>query len=209
MDATCGAGNACPSREPEFTPGFLGSYYSIFSFLSIGLHTIVCPFVLFLLSIVLSVLRFTASDYPFDIFKLFFLSSADYLYIRFNVGFFFLFFLNWFQFSFLFILFLPDCTSCISLHRGLFSAVVLLTVCFPLISNHCQCRSAIKEYMSSSPILSGVCVAQSLLFCVVFCRSFLSFCPFPFCVPIRYLHTFLKRILQIIFTSRKSFDTSK
>lgn len=63
--------------------------------------------------------------------------------------------------------------------------------------------------MSSSPILSGVCVAQSLLFCVVFCRSFLSFCPFPVCVPIRYLHTFLKRILQIIFTSRKSFDTSK
>ena len=156
-------------------PVFLGSYYSIFSFLSIGLHTIVCPFVLFLLSIVLSVLPFTASDYPFDIFKLFFLSSADYLYIRFNVGFYFLFFLNWFQFSFLFILFLPDCTSCISLHRGLFSAVVLLTVCFPLISNHCQCRSAIKEYMSSSPILSGVCVAQSLPFCVVFCRSFLSF----------------------------------
>jgi hypothetical protein len=176
MDATCGARNACPSREPEFTPGFFWvriTRSSVFwvlvcTPLFVLLYFFFCPFVL-------SVLRFTASDYPFDIFKLFFLSSADYLYIRLNVGFFFLFFLNWFQFSFLFILFLPDCTSCISLHRGLFSAVVLLTVCFPLISNHCQCRSAIKEYMSSSPILSGVCVAQSLPFCVVFCRSFLSF----------------------------------
>ena len=33
---------------------------------------VVCPFVLFLLAIMLSVhLRFTDSDYPFDIFKLF------------------------------------------------------------------------------------------------------------------------------------------
>jgi hypothetical protein len=32
---------------------------------------VVCPFVLFLLVIVLSVIRYTDSDYPFDIFKLF------------------------------------------------------------------------------------------------------------------------------------------
>jgi hypothetical protein len=32
---------------------------------------VVCPFVLFLLAIVLSVPRFTYSDYPFGIFKLF------------------------------------------------------------------------------------------------------------------------------------------
>ena len=30
----------------------------------------ICPFVLFLLTIVVSVLRFIASDYSFDIFKL-------------------------------------------------------------------------------------------------------------------------------------------
>jgi hypothetical protein len=30
---------------------------------------VVCPFVLFLLAIVLSILRFTDSDYPFGIFK--------------------------------------------------------------------------------------------------------------------------------------------
>ena len=35
-------------------------------------YIIVCPFVLFILVIVLSVLRFTASDYPFGIFELFF-----------------------------------------------------------------------------------------------------------------------------------------
>ena len=32
---------------------------------------VVCPFVLFLLAIVVSVLPFTDSDYPFGIFKLF------------------------------------------------------------------------------------------------------------------------------------------
>ena len=35
------------------------------------LLVVVCPFVLFLLAIVFSVLRFTDSDYPFGIFKLF------------------------------------------------------------------------------------------------------------------------------------------
>ena len=44
---------------------------SIFSFLCSVLKIVVCPFVLFLLSIVLSVLRFTASDNPIGIFKLF------------------------------------------------------------------------------------------------------------------------------------------
>ena len=36
------------------------------------LYIVVCLFVLFHLSIVLSVLRFTDSDYPFGIFKLYF-----------------------------------------------------------------------------------------------------------------------------------------
>ena len=66
------------SEAPEFTP-VLVEYvcYSIFSF-SKSLSS--CPFVLFLLAIVLSVLRFTDSDYPFGIFKLFsrlFLAFAD------------------------------------------------------------------------------------------------------------------------------------
>jgi len=38
---------------------------------SVILWIVVCPFVLFLLTIVLSVLQFTDSDYPFGIFKLF------------------------------------------------------------------------------------------------------------------------------------------
>jgi hypothetical protein len=41
-----------------------------------SISVVVCPFVLFLLAIVLSVLlRYTDSDYPFDIFKLFFVSD--------------------------------------------------------------------------------------------------------------------------------------
>jgi hypothetical protein len=36
-----------------------------------ALSIVVCPFVLFLLVIVLSVLRYTVSDCPFGIFKLF------------------------------------------------------------------------------------------------------------------------------------------
>jgi hypothetical protein len=54
-------------NTPEFTLGFYwGSCYSIFSFMCMF-----CPFVYFLLAIVLSVLlRYTDSDYPFVIFKL-------------------------------------------------------------------------------------------------------------------------------------------
>jgi hypothetical protein len=43
------------------------------------LQIVVCHFVLFLLAIVLSVLRFKNSDYPFGIFKLYFLS---YIWVR-------------------------------------------------------------------------------------------------------------------------------
>ena len=52
MDATCGAGTA----HPQFLVGFI---YLIFSFLFNVLNIIV-----------LSVLQFTASDYPVCIFKL-------------------------------------------------------------------------------------------------------------------------------------------
>jgi len=51
-------------------PGFWwGSCYSIFSFMCMFCDIVVCPFVLFLLAVLLSVLLFTASDYPFGIFK--------------------------------------------------------------------------------------------------------------------------------------------
>jgi len=57
---------------PVFIPGFQwGSCCSILSFLCNVLYIVVCPFVLFLLAIVLSVLRFTDSNYSFGIFKLF------------------------------------------------------------------------------------------------------------------------------------------
>ena len=66
---TSGAGTTYPSGAPEFS---WGSRYSIFSFMCIVLKIVVCPFVLLLLTIVLSVLlRFTDSEYPFGIFKLF------------------------------------------------------------------------------------------------------------------------------------------
>jgi len=51
-------------------PFLWGSCCSIFSFLCSVLRTIVWPFVLFILDIVLFVLRFTASDYLLGILKL-------------------------------------------------------------------------------------------------------------------------------------------
>ena len=75
----CRAGTASRPGAPEFTPGFWwGSCYSIFSFLCSVLYIAVCLgfflffCVVFLLVIALSaLLRFTASYYPFGIFKLF------------------------------------------------------------------------------------------------------------------------------------------
>jgi hypothetical protein len=60
---------AYPSRAPEFT--------QVFSEVRVTRSLVLCVlfcrslFVLFLLVIVSSVLRFTDSDYPFGIFKLF------------------------------------------------------------------------------------------------------------------------------------------
>ena len=60
--ATSGVGTAYPCRTPEFIPGFQwGSCYSIFSFMYMFCRLL---FVLFLLTIVLSVLfRFKDSNY--------------------------------------------------------------------------------------------------------------------------------------------------
>ena len=70
---TCWAGTAYPSGAPAFTPGFQGGFVTrSLVVLLIFLQIVVCPFVLFLLVIVLSFLvRFTVSDYPLSIFNLF------------------------------------------------------------------------------------------------------------------------------------------
>ena len=67
-------------RLPDFTTVFsgVGVPESLVCFLCSALQIIVCPFVRFLLAIVLSVLhRFRASDYLFSMFKLFFNMIID------------------------------------------------------------------------------------------------------------------------------------
>ena len=69
---TCGAGTSYPCGSYEFTLGFQqGSCCSMLSLLGSVLQIVVCHFVLFIGAIVVFVLlRFTASDYPFGIFRL-------------------------------------------------------------------------------------------------------------------------------------------
>jgi len=64
-----GVGAAHPSGAPEFTLVFSGVRDARFLYFCVMFYRSL--FVLFHLVIVLSVLRFTDSDYPFDIFKLF------------------------------------------------------------------------------------------------------------------------------------------
>ena len=65
MGATYDAGTAYPSGEDDFTPDFSG--------IGVAQSLVFCVvFCRSSLSIVLYVLRFTASDYHFSIFKLFF-----------------------------------------------------------------------------------------------------------------------------------------
>ena len=66
MGATCGAGTAYPYGWPEFTPVVSGVRFVR----SLVFCVLFCRslFVLFLLAIVLSMLWFMASDYPFGIF---------------------------------------------------------------------------------------------------------------------------------------------
>ena len=59
----------------EFTPSFQwGSCYSIFCFMCMFCRSLFVLLSFFLLVIVLSVFRFTDSDYPFGIFELFLLT---------------------------------------------------------------------------------------------------------------------------------------
>jgi hypothetical protein len=67
---TCGAGTANPSGAHECTTGFLAGFV-LHDLLLYALWIVVCPFVIFHLVIVLSVLfRFAASDYPFVSLKI-------------------------------------------------------------------------------------------------------------------------------------------
>ena len=61
-----------PSGAPEFTPGFeWGSCYSIFSFICIICRSMFVLLYVFFSHCVVCCLRFTDSDYPIGIFKLF------------------------------------------------------------------------------------------------------------------------------------------
>ena len=80
MGATSGAGTAYPSGAFDFTLVFCGVRVTR----SLVFSAIFCRslFVLFLLAIALSVLRFADSDYPFGIFKLFYTESTAKKNIR-------------------------------------------------------------------------------------------------------------------------------
>ena len=72
MDATSGAGTAYPFGAPAFTPVFSAVGVTRSLVLCVCFVDLCLSFVLFLLAIVLFVLlRYTVSDYPFGIFKLF------------------------------------------------------------------------------------------------------------------------------------------
>ena len=71
--ATIGTGTAYPSGAPVLIRFLVVFVLLDLQFYMYVLQIVACPFVLFPLSIVLSVLlRYTDSDYPFGIFKLFF-----------------------------------------------------------------------------------------------------------------------------------------
>ena len=75
ISTTCATnivGTAYPSGASEFTPVLVGFMLLDLQFYVYILQIVVCPFVLFLLAIVLSLLlRFMDSDYSFGILKLF------------------------------------------------------------------------------------------------------------------------------------------
>jgi hypothetical protein len=61
----------------DSSPVLVDSCFLIFCCLYSVLKIVLCPFFPFILTIVLSVLRFTASDNPFGIFKLFFVIMLE------------------------------------------------------------------------------------------------------------------------------------
>jgi hypothetical protein len=79
---TCGAGTVDPSAKPEFTSGFsMVRVTRSFVFCVMFCRSLFVLWSIFLLAIVLSVLRFTASDFPFVIFKPFLHKSLELVVI--------------------------------------------------------------------------------------------------------------------------------
>ena len=81
MGDTCGARPGYSSGAHVFTLDFsvfLFARFFFHRFLCSVLHIIVCPFVIFLLAVVLSVLLFTACDYLFGIFQNFLFLIQDF-----------------------------------------------------------------------------------------------------------------------------------
>jgi hypothetical protein len=78
-NAKCGAKAAYPSEASKFTPGICGIHVARSLVFCVVFSTLL--FVLFLLTIVLSVLRLTDSDFLFGIFKPFLHSCCLYLTI--------------------------------------------------------------------------------------------------------------------------------
>ena len=78
--ATKGAGTAYPSGAQEFTPVFSGIRVTRSLVLCVSLWIVVCPFLLFLLAVMLSdLLRYADSNQRLGIFKLFLISSNIFL----------------------------------------------------------------------------------------------------------------------------------
>ena len=139
-------------------------------------HYFVCPSSIYGFWLPLWYLRFTASDYPFGIFKLFFwprlmlsIQKPNKIYIA------------YFQ----------------SILRSLFIDVKSLNI-FYRISWYTHCHhhiinfNLLPEHLCSHSVVSGVRVAQA--FCVVLCRSlFLSICCF-FIWPL-YCLSFLRPLI--------------
>ena len=82
-DATNGVGTSYPSGAPDFIPGFQDVRFAqSLVFCVVFCRSLLCPFVVFIVAIVFSVLRITPSDYPFGIlWPLYFLSFASRLLI--------------------------------------------------------------------------------------------------------------------------------
>jgi hypothetical protein len=84
MGATSGPGTAYPSGAPAFTLIFSGVHVTRSLVVCVCFVDRCLSFCTFFFAIVLSVLGFTDSDYPFGItiFKLFFLSPINKLYVH-------------------------------------------------------------------------------------------------------------------------------
>ena len=87
MGATSGPGTAYPSGAPAFTLIFSGVHVTRSLVVCVCFVDRCLSFCAFFFAIVLSVHGFTDSDYPFGIFKLFFLSPINRLNVHWSLPF--------------------------------------------------------------------------------------------------------------------------